>query len=1568
MTIRVFISSTFRDMHAERDYLSRVVFPELRERCRARRIQIVDVDLRWGVSQEDAENGKALDVCLDEIDACRPFFLGILGQRYGWIPPGRHHSITAEEIYHGVLHGHLPKQIVDLRPILEGPAQKEPLTEQQRESLVRCYQWDAEKRKYLRAADVSAADAAVLRPVFARLTIYQQDRSYFYFRSAELTEKLAGSDRAGFLAENPAAERALAELKQEIKNAGLPWFEYVGIESFGRLVLETLWKRIEAETEDADRGADWLTLENELHELFVADRNRRFVGRQQELQRLYRFADQDRLSGVLVVWGEAGSGKSALMARFATDTRRRHADWTILSHFVGASADSADLRRTLKRLCAQLDRSIGDTGDSPEDLKELTAYFSEALAKAAARADVVLILDAVNQMAGDSAVMNWLPAVLPTGVRVVVSTIDRSASEALVSLREGSQELAIPPLGESEIQQLVQAYLAEIRHEFPNRQVESLFFEKVRAGNPLYILVALEELRLYGEFESLERRIGVLPATVAGLFSQVLERIEADLGSALVRDCMCYVACGRGGAAADELQALLKEHAAAPAGGEAAEKYPDLLWARLYRAFDAHLLQRGGLIDFFHQQLKEAVLARYLQPGDVRRKKHAAMAGYFRSKGDPRQNGTWKAESGRALSEVVHHQVAAELWEDVLNTLCSLEFVSAKCAAGFTYGLAADYEEADQALPATRPAAGAAMRDGELLESYSRGLTACAVGQAAGTMPEPPVCAGGAFEPPVSEDVPDAIEALLAFQTFVTRSTAALVEYGDRPGFCVQQAYNSAREGPVPAAAAKAIANASFSAPVLLRAPSSRKPYRRDPALQASFSAHSDVSALTFTPDGRRVISGGRDGRIRVWDPKTGECCRTVELTSAYYHVEGLAVSADGSLAVTAPDMTDRVLRTWNLRAGIETSVSPLTGHEKGFGTLSVAMTPDGRLAVSGSPDKTVRVWDLATGACLKSLEAGEPVLGLQIRPDGRSITALTDKQIMILEPESGTITSRTKLDNSYTRMAATLDGGRVVLARENVLAIADGQSVGEIARLPETGETITSLALTPSGEVAVCGSTARNVYVYDVAGRRLLRTYRGHSEGVSAVGIRADGKFAVSGSTDGTVCVWDLTRASSEAIRPELKGKVRALSIVRDMKAALCQREDGKVRLYLLESGEDITWMDLPGMAMGVGRFCFSRNGTIVHGWDMWTGRKYVLQAGERPGKADAKFPVLTLGMLQKADGASRGASYGADRIWIWDFKTGACTGGFQVPGHCPAMAISMDGKLVAASGSDHAVRIWDVERSRIIHTLEGHKEEVSALAFTPDCRALLSGSAEGMLRLWRTAAGTEVRMFGAKLSFLSPNQSLGSIRWVAVTPDGRKAVVAESAHTMFTCDLASGAVSRPMICAAKNAEPMPVVSEDGRWAINGVGQRNVRVWDLESTACAALTVEDAALTRISAAAGKVAFVDVEGDAVFLAFRNLPLAPAIYTAPVDVPAPCFGCGKDLELPPAARSAIEQYERRAGECPCFELPPEAWQDPRLESRCAACGAPIRFNPFFASSSPQGVIGSALRRMAGILRR
>jgi hypothetical protein len=85
-TVRVFISSTFRNMHAEWDRLVKVVFPALRERLEPHRVHLIDIDLRWGVTREQAENDRVLDLCLQQIDECRPFFIGILGQRHGWVP------------------------------------------------------------------------------------------------------------------------------------------------------------------------------------------------------------------------------------------------------------------------------------------------------------------------------------------------------------------------------------------------------------------------------------------------------------------------------------------------------------------------------------------------------------------------------------------------------------------------------------------------------------------------------------------------------------------------------------------------------------------------------------------------------------------------------------------------------------------------------------------------------------------------------------------------------------------------------------------------------------------------------------------------------------------------------------------------------------------------------------------------------------------------------------------------------------------------------------------------------------------------------------------------------------------------------------------------------------------------------------------------------------------------------------------------------------------------------------------------------------------------------------------
>jgi len=81
--IRVFISSTFSDMREERKHLNTKVFPELRSMCEKRGVVFTEVDLQWGITQEQSENGGAVEICLEEINRCHPHFIGILGERYG---------------------------------------------------------------------------------------------------------------------------------------------------------------------------------------------------------------------------------------------------------------------------------------------------------------------------------------------------------------------------------------------------------------------------------------------------------------------------------------------------------------------------------------------------------------------------------------------------------------------------------------------------------------------------------------------------------------------------------------------------------------------------------------------------------------------------------------------------------------------------------------------------------------------------------------------------------------------------------------------------------------------------------------------------------------------------------------------------------------------------------------------------------------------------------------------------------------------------------------------------------------------------------------------------------------------------------------------------------------------------------------------------------------------------------------------------------------------------------------------------------------------------------------------
>ncbi len=697
-TVRVFISSTFRDMHAERDYLVRVIFPELKERCRQRHIQLIDVDLRWGVTEKQAEGGGALDICLDEIDSCRPFFLGLLGHRYGSTPPSQEHSITAQEIYHGVLHNYLPRQVVDLRPIVEGILEGRTLLKEQVSCLVRCYQWDANKGKYLLQENVTPKDKEMLHSIFAGYSIYQRDRSFFFFRSQSLTEELrerSESKVEDYFETEEAARDKLNTLKQEIINAELPHFEYSDLETFGQMVLDTLWKRIDAEfpEERAPEERDWLQEEAEFHELFMAERTRRFVGRSDLLAQMHAFVEKDSDPRTLVITGQSGCGRSALMARFTEEVSKDHPDWLILPHFVGASPSSTSLRSMLRRFCTHLNRALGVAEEVPEDYKELAQLFPELLEKASEDRRALLIIDAVNQFekTDNPQSMTWLPQALPENMRVVVSTLAGEALDSLKAWRIQPRFEKVSGLTEPEIEELVTKYLGEVRKEFPTKEISKAFYKKIKAGHPLYILVALEELRVFPIYEKLGERVAELPDSVPELFDQVLERVESDFSQPLVGDFMSFIACGRQGMTGEELQTLLKGHAPVVDPASPPQKLPDMLFARLRRAFSAYLFERSGVIDFFHRQLKEAVGRRYLPEETDREHKHWLIASYFEQR--------WAEPYVRALDELPHQLTKAKDWESVERILCDLHFIKAKVEGNMVYDLLNDFTVAELLIP-----------------------------------------------------------------------------------------------------------------------------------------------------------------------------------------------------------------------------------------------------------------------------------------------------------------------------------------------------------------------------------------------------------------------------------------------------------------------------------------------------------------------------------------------------------------------------------------------------------------------------------------------------------------------------------------------------------------------------------------------------------------------------------------------------------------------------------------------------------------------------------------------------
>lgn len=304
--IKVFISSTFRDMNEERDYLNRFVFPRIYEYCNERMIEFYPIDLRWGIQEKDSKNGLVLSACLEQIDESRPFFIGILGTRYGWIP-------TQKEI------------------------------DMMRSSIDRQKPWLVEKINEASSITEIEMEYGVLRNL-------QISHACFMIRDSSVEVPDDFKEPTGSIEESK-----LKELKARIISQNkFPVHTYLSIEEFGKIIHDSLIGMIESEFPSRRNDKDDALISK--HEYVLSRRADTCCTLQTIYDNMHQWLDSGKQ--FLLVRGKPGFGTSTALATIVTTLRKSYSSKILYYDFEEENMDGNLIDKFiefLNRECNYLD-------------------------------------------------------------------------------------------------------------------------------------------------------------------------------------------------------------------------------------------------------------------------------------------------------------------------------------------------------------------------------------------------------------------------------------------------------------------------------------------------------------------------------------------------------------------------------------------------------------------------------------------------------------------------------------------------------------------------------------------------------------------------------------------------------------------------------------------------------------------------------------------------------------------------------------------------------------------------------------------------------------------------------------------------------------------------------------------------------------------------------------------------------------------------------------------------------------------------------------------------------------
>ncbi len=496
-----------------------------------------------------------------------------------------------------------------------------------------------------------------------------------------------------------------------------------------------------------------------------------------------------------------------------------------------------------------------------------------------------------------------------------------------------------------------------------------------------------------------------------------------------------------------------------------------------------------------------------------------------------------------------------------------------------------------------------------------------------------------------------------------------------------------------------------------------------EPPLVLRKSTGQEVRALTLTPDGRSLVSGGQD-EVLVWDTRRPDAPRAVLKGQTTYV---LAVKDNRSFFAAGDDGAIRLI---DLRSG--GVLAKLEGHSKAVRAL--ALSPDRRLLVSSAEDKTIRAWDARSGKLLETREVADGwVRSIRFR-DARSIL-------------TGNINGWVQLLTLSKRGAVTKT--KAVFKHDDVVF-----------------ETIAD----PTGNLVVSTGRDLRLGIYDIRARK-LRQLKGIGGPVHALAFIDDKTFVGIGH-DGALWVWP----SIDAAPQRIGGHARSGRAVAVTPGGLVAT-GGDDRRILLRSGTGHPRV-LEGHSARVRALAFDPSYTMLASggddrelilWDVREGKE--LTRVQLPPEIDV---IHSLAWNPARAEIAVGGRDG--RVRIVDVKTGRVAAWPEAhKDYIRSLAYSRDGRLLATVGRDGELWIWNAATGKPVHELSWHQDDVNSVEFDPTSRYILTASDDKSVRLLDLVSGDHS-------FFYRSERPLSSARFI---PGTEKILVIDDQHKIKVLDL---------------------------------------------------------------------------------------------------------------------------------------------------------------------------------------